>query len=74
MGKRTLTLGALLCENVRLESVLTLYFASASQLETLLGTRLGFYFGHGLWLIIDCLVLTPNELCVRQRQPSTTGG
>jgi hypothetical protein len=60
MGKGALTLGALLGQNVRLESVLTLHFASASQLEALLGTRLGFYFGHGLWLIIDCLVLTLN--------------
>ena len=73
MSERTLTLSALLGEDVRLERVLALHFASASQLETLLGTRLGFGFGHGLWLIIDCLVLTPHELCIRRRQPSTTG-
>ena len=73
MGECTLTLSALLGENVRLEGVLTLHFAGTGQLETLFGTRLGFYFGHGLWLIIDCLVLTPNDLRNRQRQPSTTG-
>jgi len=54
MRERALALSALLGENVRLECVLALHFAGAGQLETLLGTRLGFYFGHGLWLIIDC--------------------
>jgi hypothetical protein len=73
VGEGALTLGALLGQNVRLESVLTLHFASTGQLETLFGTRLGLYFGHGLWLIIDCLVLTLNDLRGRQRQPSTTG-
>ena len=49
MRERPLTLGALLGENVRLERVLALHFAGTGQLETLLGTRLGFYFGHG-WI------------------------
>ena len=47
MRERTLTLGALLGQDVRLEGVLALHFAGAGQLETLFGTRLGFYFGHG---------------------------
>ena len=48
MGKIALLLGALFGQDVTLEGVLALDFASSCQLETLLGAGFGFHLRHGL--------------------------
>ena len=52
-----LLLGAFLGQNVTLEGVLALDFASSCQLETLLGAGFGFHLRHGLgflgWWVIS---------------------
>jgi hypothetical protein len=57
VGKVALLLGALLGQDVALEGVLALDFASSRQLKTLLGAGFGFHLWHGLrfleWWVIS---------------------
>mgnify|MGYP005683475491 CR=1 FL=1 len=48
MGQVALLLGAFFGQDVTLEGVLALDFASSCQLETLLGASFGFHLRHGL--------------------------
>ena len=56
MGQVALLLGAFFGQDVTLEGVLALDFASSSQLETLLGAGFCFHLRHGLgielWWVI----------------------
>jgi hypothetical protein len=46
VSKVAFALSVLLCKNVTLESMLSFDLASASDLESLLGTSVGFHFWH----------------------------
>ena len=46
MHQIALLLGCLFRQNMTVEGVLPLDFSGAGELETLLGTRIGFYFWH----------------------------